>query len=328
MFLSWKKKSYIISNPKKNEIYLDATFGAGGHTHKILKHAQCNVIAIDIDPNAYQNAQKLQKKFKKRLTFIQQNFANIQNVLNQCKITKVNGILLDLGISSMQIDQSQRGFSFQKNGPLDMRMNQKNEKQKNAENIINQYNEKQLANIFYRFGEEKNAKIIAQSIIRERKKNPIKTTMQLSQIIQQIYPGKTKINPATKCFQALRIYINDELQNLKTILDQSEKYLYENGRLIVISFHSLEDRMVKQFLNKKIKPKPNPSRYLPHQSDLKKQNINPTFKLIFKKPIIASNQEIRQNPRARSAKLRAAIRINSQNINAQNNNYKNRETTI
>ena len=282
-------------DPKPNENFIDATFGQGGHTTLILKEnkPQGKVLGIDIDPAQIEKA-KLQAsniEFENRLILVNDSYVNLKNIVEKYDFKPINGILFDLGMSSQHLEESGRGFSFQKDEPLDMRYD-KNQKHLTAENIINQWPEKEIEQILREYGEERFSRKIAQEIIQARKKNPIKSTFQLVEIIKRSTPSgyqRKRIHLATKTFQALRIAVNDELETIKEGLTRALDILEKEGRLVVISFHSLEDRIVKNFLKEKAK-----------------QGL---IKIQTKKPIRPCFEEIKINKRSRSAKLRAGIRI-------------------
>lgn len=280
-------------NLSKNFILVDGTFGGGGHSLQILKeNSETKIIAIDQDVDTFV---KFKKNFKidKRISFFNTNFKNIKEVLEKEKIKKVDGIILDLGFSSDQLENSGRGFSFQRNEPLLMTL--KNNPKKDdltALNIVNEWSEDSLKKIIYGYGEEKFSYKIAAGIVQAREKKEIKTTLDLVQILEQVLPTKykkQKIHFATKTFQALRIAVNDELRILAEALENNFAVLKKGGRLSVISFHSLEDRIVKRFFKEKEK--------------------NKEAVLINKKIIIATEDEIKNNPRSRSAKLRILEKI-------------------
>ena len=272
--------------PIDNGIYVDSTLGLGGHTEKILQACSPTgqVIGFEWDASALDLAQKRLKPFGKRFLALHRNYTETREGLAEMNIQKVDGLLLDLGVSSLQFDSAARGFSFQADGPLDMRMD--NRTRLTAEKIINSFNKEDLADIFYYYGEERQARRIAAYIVEERAHKRISTTSHLSRIIAQAVPKKfqpKKIHVATKVFQALRIAVNKELDNLTSILDSITQILKPGARVCVITFHSLEDRLVKW-----------------------KFRDNPLLHILTKKPVIPSAEEIKINPRARSAKLRAA----------------------
>ena len=290
--------------------YVDGTFGAGGHTNMILSSANCNVISIDRDPSVEIFTKKIKKKFPNNFKYIAGNIGRLKFLLKSIGISSIDGgILFDLGVSSMQIDNADRGFSFKNDGPLDMRMEKIG---KSAEDIVNQTDEKTLNDIIYTLGEEKKARKIANAIVNYRKDRSITTTLELANIVRSAIGNnpKLKIDPATKTFQALRIKVNDELGEIEKALNDAEILLAPGARLVVISFHSLEDKIVKTFLKKKSGLNPNPHR---HSVNIysKAEKQRPSFKLITKKVLIASNEELSINYRARSAKLRCAEKLNN-----------------
>ena len=272
---------------QKNKIYVDATFGGGGHTGAILRaNPDCKVIAIDWDTNALdKNGVQLQEEFPDRLILVWGNFANIMNLLKRINVTHVDGILADFGTSQYQIKE-RAGFSVYKDTPLDMRMSPAHQKLTAAE-IVNKATEQKLKDIFWKYGEERYTNKIVDQILKERQKKYIKTTKDLAQIIERAVPKNVKIHPATKVFQALRIYVNSELENIHSLLSASLQLLNSGGRLVCISFHSLEDRIVKQFL------KDHPC------------GLNKGFKVLTSKAVTASEAELARNLSSRSAKLRA-----------------------
>lgn len=277
-------------NLKQGDKVIDATVGAAGHSQEIVMRIQPDgiLIGIDQDKEILQIAAQKLEKYQSVFLF-KDNFVNINKILKRLKINKVNAILFDLGVSSLQLDNQERGFSFLKDGPLDMRMDKEN--QITADYLVNHLSEKELAEIIYNYGEERWAKRIAKFIVEYRKKQKIKSTLELVEIIRKAIPAqvrkKMKIHYATRTFQALRITVNKELDNLEKGLNEAAKVLDEGGRLCVISFHSLEDRIVKNFFQ---------------------QNKN-QFKILTPKPVIPSFPEIKNNLRARSAKLRAGEKI-------------------
>lgn len=273
--------------PVDGGIYIDGTLGLGGHTEKILQSCSPSgrVIGFEWDDNALKLATKRLKPFGRRYSAQHRNYSEIMDGLTEMGIHGVDGLLLDLGVSSLQFDNATRGFSFQADGPLDMRMDRR--RHPSAEEIINNFSKDDLADIFYYFGEERQARRIASHIVTEREKERIKTTSHLAHIIAGAIPRKfhpRKIHVATKVFQALRIAVNKELDNLTTVLNFITEILKPGGRICIITFHSLEDRLVKW-----------------------KFKDNPLLHVLTKKPVTPSNEEIKMNPRARSAKLRAAF---------------------
>ena len=297
--------SFIPKDKKINLI--DATFGGGGYSRAILKNFNVkNLIAIDRDPISKIFFEELKKDFD-NIELFNQKFSKLDELLKDSEklIEKYDVIIFDLGVSSNQIDNPERGFSFQQDGPLDMKMGSSN---LNAFEVINSFDEKKLADIFYEFGEEKYSRRIAKNIVINRTKKPIENTLELSEIIKKSVPIKQnfkKTHPATKTFQALRIFINDELNEIKIALEKSENLLAKNGLLIIVSFQSLEDRIVKDFFNHKSGKRWRSSRHLPDLADLGPT----TLKIITKKPLRPKDFEINDNPRSRSAKLRVAQKI-------------------
>lgn len=290
--------------PANDEIYVDATFGAGGYSRAILEAAECKLYAIDRDPNVREFAQALQADFPDRFVFLAGSFSEIFTLLREQGVEKVDGIVMDLGVSSMQLDQAERGFSFMREGALDMRQSQQGQ---SAADIVNSYEADELANILYRYGEEKKSRRIARAIVEARAEKPIETTLELAEIIAKAAPqGKQKIHPATRSFQALRIYVNRELEELEQALESAKMLLGSGGRLVVVSFHSLEDRIAKQFFTTCSRENSGGSRHLPVMDN---DVAPPLFTLPHRnKAIAASEHESDHNPRARSAKLRVGIR--------------------
>ena len=277
-------------SPKPNENFIDCTVGEGGHAEVILEKTGLNgkVLGIDLDQNQINNCKLNLAKFKERAILVNDSYGNLKDIVEKNSFEPVNGILLDLGMSSAQLE-STRGFSFQKDQPLDMRYN--NISDLTAEIIINDWQEEQIKKILEEYGEERFAKQIAKKITEERKSRRIKSTFQLTDIIKKAIPAKfqnNRIHCATRTFQALRIAVNGELNNLEKVLPKIVSILEPQGRLAIISFHSLEDRLVKNFLKNKEK----------------ERNI----KILTKSPITADFEELRKNSRSRSAKLRAAIK--------------------
>lgn len=292
--------------PKDGEVYVDGTFGVGGYTRAFLESADCTVIAIDRDPAAAARAQEMQKEFGARLIFVAGRFGDALELVRAAGFEQVDGFVIDIGVSSVQIDNPERGFSFRFDGPLDMRMGS-DENTETAADIVNGYKEEDLANLIYKYGEERLSRRIARRIVAERAENRIDTTARLADIIRAVVPQspKDKIDPATRTFQALRIAVNDELGELERALDAAQQLLTSGGRLIVVSFHSLEDGIVKTFLYERSGKTSAPSRHLPVAAG---PAATPSFVLSPRKPLSASDDEIRHNPRSRSARLRGAIR--------------------
>lgn len=301
------KETLDLLEPKDGEVYVDCTFGAGGHTKAILRSANCKVIAIDRDPHVKVLADELKKEFGDRFVFVQDRFSNLDKVLEQLNIEKVNGVLMDIGFSSMQVDTPRRGFSFQADGPLDMRMSSTGV---NAEDLINGASFEELSNIIFKFGDEKKSREIARAIVRGREKEKITRTRQLAEIIERAcgYYGDG-IHPATRTFQAIRIFVNEEFEELKSVLQKAKDVLKQNGRLVVITFHSGEDAIVKDFFKVYSGSESRSfSRYSP-ASMIPQNSLPNELEIITHKPIAASDEEIEMNIRARSAKIRAAKKL-------------------
>jgi 16S rRNA (cytosine1402-N4)-methyltransferase len=276
--------------------YIDATFGAGGYTRLILA-AGGRVLGIDRDQSALLLGAGLVEQSQGRLTLTEANFSELEHVAGD---EPVDGIVLDLGVSSMQLDQAERGFSFRNDGPLDMRMGAEGP---TAADLVCSASEKDLADIIYQLGQERHSRAVARAIVKARATRPITTTKQLADIVASAVRSKPhEIHPATRTFQALRIFLNDELGELVAALAVAERVLKPGGRLAVVSFHSLEDRIVKTFLNDRSK-QPARSRHAPEV-----EAAAPTFNVLTKRPVVADEAEVAANPRARSAKLRAAER--------------------
>lgn len=293
--------------PKDGEVYVDGTFGFGGYTRAFLESADCTVIAIDRDLSAQKRADELRAEFGDRLIFVHGRFGDALELVRAAGFERIDGFVLDIGVSSMQIDQADRGFSFRFDGPLDMRMDRSSGE--TAADIVNNYEQEDLANLIYKYGEDRKSRIIAKALVAERALAPIDTTTRLAEIIRAvIYKSpKDKIDPATRTFQALRIAVNDELGELERGLASAEELLKEGGRLVVVSFHSLEDGIVKSFLYERAGKTPAPSRYMPASTS----EVLPSFALSPKKPLDPSEAETQRNPRSRSARLRGALRTSN-----------------
>jgi len=275
-----------------HKTYVDATVGGGGHAQEILKRTSPDgsVIGIDWDEEAIAEAKGALVPFGDRIRFFRENFVRLPDLLEALNISKVDGILLDLGLSSLQLEKKERGFSLKGEGPLDMRMDQRIDR--TAADLLNGLSLQELESTLREFGEERWAKRIAKALVYEREKKPIETTQELRRIVHRAIPGRyhsRKIDPATRTFQAFRIHVNEELENLRRILETGWAFLKEGGRMCVISFHSLEDRMVKETFRR-----------------LDKDGV---MRGITKKPITPSEEEQQRNPRSRSAKLRCAERV-------------------
>jgi 16S rRNA (cytosine1402-N4)-methyltransferase len=289
--------------PKDGGIYVDGTFGAGGYSRAILEAADCAVIGIDRDPGAIQNGQDLVDAYGGRLTLLHGRFGDMAELLEQHGAEQVDGVVLDIGVSSMQIDQAERGFSFAKDGPLDMRMSADGA---SAADVVNTADEQTLRQIFFVYGEEKRSRAIAKAIVAARDEVPFKTTLDLAGLIEKTIGRRPqdKIHPATRVFQSLRIYVNDELGELINALKASEYVLKPNGRMAVVSFHSLEDRIVKRFFALRSGKGKSVSRHAP----IAQEGPAASFDLLSRKAIKAGADEIAINVRSRSARLRGVER--------------------
>jgi 16S rRNA (cytosine1402-N4)-methyltransferase len=294
-------------DPHDGEAFIDATFGAGGYTRAILAAAGCRVLAIDRDPGAIALANELAAEFPGRLAMAEAPFGTLDVAAATHGFDPANGIVLDIGVSSMQLDEAERGFSFQADGPLDMRMSRSG---LSAADVVNETDEEMLARIIYLLGEERRSRAIARAIVAARTEAPLTTTRALADVVARVFGGR-KIDgrhPATRTFQALRIYVNDELGELVRGLAAAERCLKPGGRLVVVTFHSLEDRIVKRFLSARAGKESRGSRHLPEQSI---KSEPPSFRIVNPRPLTASKGELEVNPRARSARLRAGVRTDA-----------------
>ncbi|MHB8272666.1 16S rRNA (cytosine(1402)-N(4))-methyltransferase RsmH [Bradyrhizobium sp.] len=293
-------EALAMLQPRDGGIYVDATFGAGGYSRAILDAADTRVIGIDRDRTAIAGGFDLVDRSNGRLTLVEDRFSNLAEVCAAQGASRVDGVVMDVGVSSMQVDEAGRGFSFRLDGPLDMRMGHDGP---TAADLVARASEADLANIIYIFGEERHSRAVARAVVAARKDAPITTTRALAEIVSKVVWAKPgEIHPATRTFQALRIFVNEELDELHLALSAAERVVRPGGRLVVVSFHSLEDRMVKNFLNERGKTGGG-SRHLPEVAQ-----VTPSFRILTKRPLTAGNDEVRANPRARSAKLRAAER--------------------
>jgi 16S rRNA (cytosine1402-N4)-methyltransferase len=291
-------------SPSDGKVFIDGTFGAGGYTRGLLEAARCSVLAIDRDPDAADFARALEAHFPGRLKFILGRYAEMREIAEREGIPAVDGVALDLGVSSMQLDAPERGFSFSQDGPLDMRMGREGP---TASDLVNALPERELAAIIGTLGEEKRARAIARAIVARRAEQPISRTGELADIVARVLGrrhGETK-HPATRTFQALRLYLNDELVELARGLSAAEHVLRPKGRLVAVTFHSLEDRIAKRFFAARSTPAPRGSRHLPQRGPTQ---FAPSFQLLNRRPLSPSKEEIRLNPRSRSARLRAGER--------------------
>lgn len=308
--------------PAVGKAYLDATFGNGGYSRALLETADCTVIAIDRDPDAIARGQMMVAEYKPRFTLVEGCFSDMQSLVRGALTSTgstsashdsapvldgpvLDGAAFDLGVCSTQLDQADRGFSFRQDGPLDMRMSRSGI---SAADIVMQYEEQDIARILWEYGEEKASRRIAKAIVKARSEATISSTSQLAAIIHGVMPAKRpgQIDPATRSFQALRIYVNRELDELKSGLAASEAMLKPGGILAVVSFHSLEDRIVKRFLASRSQIASQPSRHRPPSN-----GPAPTFELLTRKALQAGDREREDNSRARSAKLRVAMRTDA-----------------
>jgi 16S rRNA (cytosine1402-N4)-methyltransferase len=294
----------VALKPERSAIYVDGTFGAGGYSRGILEAANCRVLGIDRDPNAIAAGQAMVAQYAPRLTLLEGRFGNMGAHLENIGLSKVQGVVLDVGVSSMQIDEAARGFSFLREGPLDMRMSQFGQ---SAADVVNGFGAEILAKIIFLFGEEPRSRAIAKAILAQRAIAPIVTTLDLVRAVEKAtgpQRANDRTHPATRTFQALRIYVNAELDELVDALHEAEKILEVGGRLVVVSFHSLEDRIVKRFLAMRGGKIPDVSRHMPGVVD----QASPSFELLYRGHVDPTLAETEANPRARSAKLRAARR--------------------
>jgi len=290
--------------PRDGGIYVDGTFGRGGYARAILEAAKTSVIGIDRDPEAIDAAAPMVRAFAPRLTVLHGTFSAMDVLLESQSITSVDGIVLDLGVSSPQLDKAERGFSFREDGALDMRMGLDGP---TAADLLNNASESELADIIYNYGEERLSRRIARRIVEARNRAPITRTAALAALVREVVPrAKDGIDPATRTFQALRIAVNDEMGEIDRGLCAAERVLRPSGNLVVVSFHSLEDRRVKHFLRIRSAERPRASRHAPQAS--RDHNDSCTFRILTRKPQTPSAAETAANPRARSARLRAAQR--------------------
>ncbi len=300
------------ADPANDELWVDATFGAGGYSRALLEATACRVIGIDRDPDVAIQAHTLTHHYGERFTFLPGAFGDMAQLLSEAGCPQVDGIVMDIGVSSMQLDQPERGFSFSHDGPLDMRMAQSG---RSAQDVVNEAAEEELADIIYHLGEEKAARRVARAIVRARDEKPIERTTELADIVRKAvnqyygnkgYGKKSRgVDPVTRTFQALRIHVNDELGELERALEAGLALLKPGGRMVVIAFHSLEDRIVKRFFARVTGNVPAVSRHVP---DIRSAPSEPEWELLTRKPVAANENELHQNPRARSAKLRAIRR--------------------
>ena len=288
--------------PQPGQTVVDATFGAGGYTRALLETG-ARVVAFDRDPSAARFAEEVAHDFPDRFQLVQRRFSELEAALHDVGEVGPNGIVFDLGVSSMQLDEAERGFSFMRDGPLDMRMGADGP---TAADLVNQADEAEIARVIWLYGDERKSRRIAGAIVRRRAEQPFTRTLDLAEVVERALGGRrgAPVHPATRTFQALRIAVNEELAELEAGLDAAERTLPEGGRLVVVTFHSLEDRIVKSFMTERAGRAPAGSRHQPPKAT----GQRPSFTLLFNGARGPSDAEIAANPRARSAKLRAGVR--------------------
>lgn len=291
--------------PAPNDVIIDATFGAGGYTRAILATG-ATVIGLDRDPTVQPFADAVANDHPNRFQLIRTPFSGLADAFEQSGAARLDGVVFDIGVSSMQLDQAERGFSFMRDGPLDMRMGAEGQ---TAADIVNTWDHGPMAHIFKLYGDERQSGRVATAILRRRVEQPFERTLDLAAVVEKALGGRrgAAIHPATRVFQALRIAVNDELGELRAGLEAAEATLAPGGRLVVVTFHSLEDRIVKAFLTERTGNAPGGSRHAPVAVETRK----PSFTLSFKGAREAGEAELAANPRARSAKLRAAVRTDA-----------------
>jgi 16S rRNA (cytosine1402-N4)-methyltransferase len=288
-------------------IYVDGTYGAGGYSRAFLEAAECKVYGIDRDPSAIAAGREAEAASDRRLVLIEGRFGEMDELLSDRGVDQVDGVALDLGVSSMQLDRAERGFSFRQDGPLDMRMAQSGA---DAAELVNNADERELADIIFRYGEEKRSRRIARAIVEARRQKPIERSGELATIVRRAVGGaRDGIDPATRTFQALRIHVNDELGELERGLVAAASMLRPGRRLAVVSFHSLEDRIVKNFIRAGSGAMPRASRHAPSALGMDAKPGAPELRAVTRKPIEPDQHEIEANPRARSARLRVAEKL-------------------
>ena len=299
------EESIAALNVRNGGLYVDGTLGGGGHSYGILSGADCSLIGIDQDTEAISAASKRLKKFDGRFTAVNNNFCNIKSILAELNVSGIDGALLDIGVSSYQLDNPERGFSYMHDAPLDMRMNARGGK--TARDVVNTYSVEELTRIFYEYGEERWSKRVAEYIAERREKELVETTFELVDIIKAAIPQRARSeggHPAKRIFQAIRIEVNDELEVLKKAIADFTDCLNKGGRLAIITFHSLEDRIVKQAFADKAK-----GCICPKEFPVCVCGRKPEIKIISRKPVLPSKEETERNPRSKSAKLRVAEKL-------------------
>ena len=299
------EESIAALNVRNGGLYVDGTLGGGGHSYGILSGADCSLIGIDQDTEAIRAASERLKKFDGRFTAVNNNFCNIKSILAELNVSGIDGALLDIGVSSYQLDNPERGFSYMHDAPLDMRMNARGGK--TARDVVNTYSVEELTRIFYEYGEERWSKRVAEFIVERRGERPVETTFELVDIIKAAIPQRARSeggHPAKRIFQAIRIEVNDELEALKKAIADFTDCLNKGGRLAIITFHSLEDRIVKQAFADKAR-----GCICPKEFPVCVCGREPEIKIISRKPVLPSKEETERNPRSKSAKLRVAEKL-------------------
>ena len=289
--------------PEAGSVILDGTFGGGGYSRRILQSADCTVLGVDQDPDAIARSEPLKAEFGDRFQLLPGRFGDLSKLASEAGYAALDGVVLDLGVSSFQLDQADRGFSFMRDGPLDMRMSKSGP---SAADVVNEAREGDLADIIFQLGEERDSRRIARRIVDARKTETFESTLQLAELIEKAVGGRRgkKTHPATKTFQALRMFVNDELGQLQSALQAAEVAVKEGGRFVVVTFHSLEDRMVKSFFAERSGKQEGGSRFMP---EVKSTGPQPTFENV-RRVTAPDTAEIETNVRARSSRLRSAIR--------------------
>ena len=289
--------------PVAGEAHIDATFGGGGYSAALLRSADCRVLALDRDPAALRRGRAMADRFPGRLILVEGRFSRLDDIAAEAGMAPVDGVVFDLGVSTSQLDDAERGFSFLADGPLDMRMDTRGP---DAAWAVNGLAEDRLAEIISSFGEERRARAVARAIAAARRRRPIRRSRELADIVRGVVRRSADgIDPATRTFQALRLWVNDELGELQRALPAAERVLRGGGRLVVVAFHSLEDRIVKRFLTERSGAAPRPNRHLP---GLLPAGREATFTVATRRPLRPDAQEILRNPRCRPARLRSAVR--------------------